>query len=118
MCRRGIDPGRTMPEAGMAAGPGAVWRARARGVGAAGPGPRVLLPPWVPGGFAPCAPGLPGPARRTLRTSLRFRAGGVVPAVARGDAPLPREHAKPPYSPAEIDGYLAQADAQPAAARR
>src|SRR6266542_605025 len=34
------------------------------------------------------------------------------------DLPLPRERAKVPYSPAEIDGYLALADAQPTAARR
>jgi hypothetical protein len=32
--------------------------------------------------------------------------------------PLPRERAKKPYSAAEIAGYLALADAQPATARR
>jgi len=78
----------------------------------------VLLHPSVIERFATCAPGLSGPARRTLRTSLRFLARAVVPALAPADAPLPREHAKAPYSPAEIDGYLAQADAQPTAARR
>ena len=82
------------------------------------PAPQVLLHPSVIERFATCAPGLSGPARRTLRTSLRFLARAVVPALAPADAPLPREHAKAPYSPAEIDGYLAQADAQPTAARR
>jgi integrase len=41
-----------------------------------------------------------------------------VPQLAPADAPLPREHAKAPYSPAEIAGYLALADAQPTPARR
>jgi integrase len=41
----------------------------------------------------------------------------VVPALAPADAPLPRERAKAPYSPAEIAGYLALADAQPALSR-
>ncbi|HYV79381.1 MAG TPA: hypothetical protein VE979_14720 [Streptosporangiaceae bacterium] len=34
------------------------------------------------------------------------------------DLPLPRERAKQPYGPAQIDGYLALADAQPTAERR
>jgi integrase len=42
----------------------------------------------------------------------------VVPALAPVDAPLPRERAKAPYSPGEINGYLALAGAQPAATRR
>ena len=42
----------------------------------------------------------------------------MVPQLCPADAPLPRERAKAPYSPAEIDGYLALAGAQPAAARR
>ncbi len=56
--------------------------------------------------------------RRTLRTSLRFLARAVVPQLHPADAPLPRERAKAPYSPAEIDGYLALAGAQPTAAQR
>ena len=64
------------------------------------------------------APGLSGSARRTLRTSLRFLARRVVPALAPADAPLPRERAKAPYSPAGIAGYLALADAQPTLSRR
>ena len=65
-----------------------------------------------------CAPGLSGSARRTLRTNLRFLARRVVPALAPADTPLPRERAKAPYSPAEIAGYLALADAQPTVPRR
>jgi integrase len=68
--------------------------------------------------FAVSAPGLSGPARRTLRTNLRFIARRVVPVLAPADAPLPRERCKAPYSHAEIAGYLALADAQPRLARR
>ena len=56
--------------------------------------------------------------RRTLRTSLRFLARKVVPHLCPADAPLPRERAKAPCSPAQISGYLALTDAQPAIARR
>ena len=37
----------------------------------------------------------------------------MVPQLCPADTPLPRERAKAPYSPAEIDGYLALAAAQP-----
>jgi hypothetical protein len=57
-------------------------------------------------------------ARRTLRTNLRFIARRAVPHLAPADLPLPRERAKAPYSAAEIAGYLALADAQPALSRR
>ena len=57
-------------------------------------------------------------SRRTLRTNLRFLARAVVPQLLPADLPLPRERARAPYSPAEIGGYLALADAQPTAARR
>jgi integrase len=57
-------------------------------------------------------------ARRTLRTNLRFIGRRVVPQLYPADLPLPRERAKAPYSPAEIDGFLALADAQPTAERR
>jgi integrase len=57
-------------------------------------------------------------ARRTLRTNLRFIGRRVVPQLYPADLPLPRERAKSPYSPAQIDGYLALAGAQPTAARR
>ena len=82
------------------------------------PVPEVLLHSSVIERFAAHAPGLTGVTRRTLRTSLRFLARAVVPALAPADAPLPREHAKAPYAPAQIDGYLALASAQPTAARR
>ena len=80
--------------------------------------PEVVLHPSVIERFARCAPGLSPVARRTLRTNLRFIARRVVPQLAPADVPLPRERAKQPYSAAEIAGYLAQADAQPTAARR
>ena len=82
------------------------------------PVPAVLLHPSVIERFAAHAPGLSGPARRTLRTNLRFIARRVVPQLVPADAPLPRERAKAPYTAAEIGGYLALAAAQPTAARR
>jgi integrase len=57
-------------------------------------------------------------ARRTLRTNLRFIGRRVVPQFYPADMPLPRERAKQPCSPAEIAGFLALADAQPARERR
>jgi integrase len=80
--------------------------------------PQVLLHPSVIERFTAHAPGLSGVTRRTLRTNLRFIARRAVPQLAPADAPLPRERAKAPYSPAEIAGYLALADAQPTPARR
>src|SRR6266851_3383080 len=91
-------------------------------VAAAGPHSREraknLL--WAAGRLADYGfgPGLTGVTRRTLRTNLRFIARHVVPQLHPADLPLPRERAKAPYSPAEIGGYLALADAQPTAARR
>jgi len=82
------------------------------------PVPEVLLHPSVTERFARCAPGLSGVARRTLRTNLRFIGRRVVPQLYPADLPLPRERAKQPYSPAEIAGFLALADAQPAMERR
>jgi integrase len=82
------------------------------------PVPEVLLHPSVIERFTAHAPGLTGVSRRTLRTSLRFLARTVVPQLVPADAPLPRERAKAPYTPAEISGYLALAAAQPAIARR
>jgi integrase len=82
------------------------------------PVPEVLLHPSVIERFTAHAPGLSGPARRTLRTNLRFLARAVVPHLDPADAPLPRERARAPYTPAEITGFLALAAAQPAAGRR
>jgi hypothetical protein len=80
--------------------------------------PEVLLHPSTAERFTRCAPGLTGVARRTLRTNLRFIGRRVVPHLYPADAPLPRERAKKPYSPAEISGFLALADAQPTMERR
>ncbi len=80
--------------------------------------PQVLLHPSVTERFTRCAPGLSGAARRTLRTNLRFIGRRVVPHLYPADLPLPRERAKAPYSPAQIGGFLALADAQPTRERR
>jgi integrase len=80
--------------------------------------PEVLLHPSAVERFTRCAPGLSGVARRTLRTNLRFTGRRVVPQLYPADAPLPRERAKQPYSPADITGFLALADAQPTAERQ
>jgi integrase len=82
------------------------------------PVPEVVLHPSTAERFTRCAPGLTGVARRTLRTNLRFIGRRVVPQLYPADLPLPRERAKAPYSPAQVDGYLALADAQPTAERR
>ena len=80
--------------------------------------PETVLHPSVAERFTRCAPGLSGVARRTLRTNLRFIGRRVVPQLYPADLPLPRDRAKAPYGPAEIDGFLALAGAQPTAARR
>jgi integrase len=80
--------------------------------------PEVLLHPSVIERFAAHSPGLSPSARRTLRTNLRFIARRVVPQLRAPDAPLGRERAKPPYTPAEIAGFLALAGAQPTVGRR
>jgi integrase len=80
--------------------------------------PEVVLHPSVAERFTRCAPGLSGAARRTLRTNLRFIGRRVVPHLYPADLPLPRERSKQPYSPAEIAGFLALADAQPTMERR
>src|ERR1039457_6025312 len=80
--------------------------------------PEVLLHPPAAERFTRSAPGLSMVARRTLRTSLRFIGRQVVPQLYPADLPLPRERSKQPYSPAEISGFLALADAQPTAGRR
>jgi integrase len=80
--------------------------------------PEVVLHPSVAERFTRTAPGLSGAARRTLRTNLRFIGRRVVPQLYPADLPLPRERAKAPYSPGQIAGYLALADAQPTAERR
>jgi integrase len=56
--------------------------------------------------------------RRTLRTNLRHLARAAEAHPRPVPVALPRERAKPPYSDAEIAGYLALADAQSTPARR
>jgi integrase len=80
--------------------------------------PEVLLHPSVAERFTRCAPGLSPVARRTLRTNLRFIGRRVVPHLYPADVPLPRERSKAPYSPAQIEGFLALAGAQPTRERR
>ena len=80
--------------------------------------PEVVLHPSAAERFTRCAPGLSPVARRTLRTNLRFIGRRVVPQFYPADLPLPRERPERPYSPAEIGGYLALADAQPTMERR
>jgi len=80
--------------------------------------PEVVLHPPAAERFTRCAAGLSPAARRTLRTNLRFTGRRVVPQLYPADLPLPRERSKKPYSPAQIDGYLALADAQPTMDRR
>lgn len=80
--------------------------------------PEAVLHPSTAERFTRCAPGLSPVARRTLRTNLRFIGRRVVPQLYPADLPLPRERCKEPYSPAEISGFLALADAQPVTERR
>lgn len=56
--------------------------------------------------------------RRTLRTNLRALARASERYPQPAAVGLVRERAKPPYSLAQIDGYLRLADAQPTLARR
>jgi len=56
--------------------------------------------------------------RRTLRSNLRALARAVRLNSPPAPVPLSRERAKAPYSLAEIEAYLALADAQPTLARR
>ncbi len=68
------------------------------------PVPGVLLHPSVTGRFAAHAPGLSGPARRTLRTNLRFLARKVVPHLGPADLPLPASGPRPRTRPRRSPG--------------
>jgi integrase len=69
--------------------------------------------------FIACATqGFSSATRRTLRTNLRALARALCVHPQPLPTPLPRERAKTPYSPAEIDGYLRLAAAQSTEARR
>ncbi|MGC9222150.1 MAG: hypothetical protein ACP5H2_12565 [Solirubrobacteraceae bacterium] len=80
---------------------------------------RMLLSEATVERFIVCGcEGLAPASRRTLRTNLR----SLARASERYPQPLPvslaRERAKAPYSPGEIEGYLALAAAQSTEARR
>ncbi len=69
--------------------------------------------------FIACGTQALSPAsRRTLRTNLRALARALQRHPEPRPAALPRERAKPPYSPAEIEGYLRLAGSQSTVARR
>ncbi|HYB23836.1 MAG TPA: hypothetical protein VED41_08565 [Solirubrobacteraceae bacterium] len=79
----------------------------------------VLLQEAVIERFIACGTrGFSPATRRTLRTNLR----ALSRALERHPEPrllaLPRERAKAPYTPAEIEGYLRLAGAQPTRERR
>jgi len=81
--------------------------------------PEVLLREAVIERFIACETrGFSPATRRTLRTNLR----ALSRALERHPEPrllaLPRERAKAPYTPAEIEGYLRLAGAQSTRARR
>jgi integrase len=60
-----------------------------------------------------------GPAtRRTLRSNLRFLSAACITNAPPAPVPLSRERAKAPYGSAEVEAYLALADAQPTQARK
>jgi integrase len=81
--------------------------------------PGVLLCPAVIERFIVQSAGTISPAtRRTLRTNLRALARALEAHPQPTPVALPRERSKPPYSDAEIAGYLALAGAQPTPARR
>jgi hypothetical protein len=79
----------------------------------------VVLHPSVAERFTRCAPGLSPWRGGTLRTNLRFigrrSCRTLYPA---GSAAAPGSGLRRPTSPAQITGYLALADAQPALERR
>jgi integrase len=80
---------------------------------------RVLLHPAVIERFIleGCA-GVSPATRRTLRTNLRTLARSLEAYPQPAPVRLSRERAKPPYSEAEIDGYLRLAQAQRSERRR
>jgi hypothetical protein len=67
-------------------------------------GAEVLLHPSVIERFAAHSPGLSPPARRTLRTNLRFVARRVAPQLARRTRRFPASGPKPPIVPRRSPG--------------
>jgi integrase len=81
--------------------------------------PETVLSPSLIERFIVTEAAALGPAtRRTLRSNLRFLSAACSTNAPPAPVPLSRERAKAPYSPAQIDAYLALADAQPTPARR
>lgn len=117
-------------EAVTGAAPGTPARAKALlfaagrlGVFAEGAGlelsPEVLLEEAVIERFIACgSQGFSPATRRTLRTNLRALSRALERYPEPRPAALPREHAKAPYTPGEIEGYLRLAGAQSTRARR
>jgi hypothetical protein len=69
--------------------------------------------------FILCGTGeLSSATRRTLRTNLRALSRDLTPIALPRATSLPRNRASAPYSPGEIDAYLALAFAQPTLSRR
>jgi hypothetical protein len=81
------------------------------------PVPEVLLHPSVIDRFFRDAC-VPDGTLKTLRSCLRAVGRRVVPQFYPADATLPQGRPGKPYSPAEIGGFLALADAQSTRARR
>lgn len=79
-----------------------------------------LLRPGVIERFVTTAlPGTASSRRRTVRANLRFVGRKVAPTQFPPETvPVSRLACAPPYSPAEIAGYLSLAAAQPTTARR
>lgn len=81
--------------------------------------PEVLLGGAVIERFIACGTaGLSPASVRTLRTNLRALARALEAHPHPAPVGLGRERAKPPYSPAQIEGYLRLAEAQSTQARR
>jgi integrase len=81
--------------------------------------PEVLLREAVIERFILCGTaGLSPASVRTIRTNLRSLARALEAYPQPAPTPLPRERAKAPYSPAQIEGYLRLAGAQSTRARR
>ncbi|MGH7746261.1 MAG: hypothetical protein ACREQ5_16105, partial [Candidatus Dormibacteria bacterium] len=83
------------------------------------PRAEVLLHPATVERYLACGLGRSSsPARRTVRTNLRFVARRVVPGLWPPDPdPCRRDPPRAPYSLAEIEGFLALARTQPTMAR-
>lgn len=81
--------------------------------------PEVLLHGALIERFILCGcAGLAPATLRTLRANLRALARALQAHPEPPPVALPRERAKAPYSPGEIDGYLNLAASQPTEARR